>query len=151
MWGACGFRMREKCKETRVCEEGDGSKAKVGGKRTGFLGGSTKRLLTNLILCAWGNCRAQRAGRGSRCPRLARGGNNPPWASKTSDRWGFILSCRFKSSATQELVYRTWFTKPNEPSHRMGPARRFTRQNSFFLWTANINDNFRYKLMIILT
>jgi len=71
-----------------VREGGTGPKAKVGGKKTGFLGGSTKRLLTNPNLMAMrlGNRRgAERAGRGwvglPLPERLAAGGpgqgNNP--------------------------------------------------------------------------
>ena len=75
-------------KETNGARGWDGSKAKVGGKKMGFLGGSTKRLLTNPNLMAMrlGNRRAeQRAGRGwvgLPLPESARGrrtsqGNNP--------------------------------------------------------------------------
>jgi hypothetical protein len=77
-----------------------GSKAKVGGKRMGFLGGSTKRLLTNPTLMAMrlGNRRAERAGRvgGSPVARETRGqGNNRrsvcACAGKESGRWGMTL------------------------------------------------------------
>ena len=64
---AWGFRQDAECKGTKGARGWDGSKAKVGGKKMGFSGGSTKRFLTNPNLMAMrlGNRRgAERAGRG---------------------------------------------------------------------------------------